>query len=72
MNYNREEMIQRVVDCGQELIDKADDIVGHFEYGTDLRITCYIGWSDNGTTPRINIDKDVIPVRFVKRMLEEV
>ena len=68
MICNKEEMIQRVKDCGQELIDKADNIVNEFKYGTTLTITCYLDWCDDGDTPRIVIDNELIPERFIKRL----
>ena len=67
MICTKEEMIQRVKDCGQELIDHAENIVNDFEYGTQLTISCYLDWDDNGDTPRINIDTEFIPERFIKR-----
>lgn len=33
MICNKEEMIQRVKDCGQEVIDHAENIVNDYKYG---------------------------------------
>lgn len=67
MHCTRKEMIERVKDCGQDLINKAESIVGNFEYGTDLTITCYIGWKD-GYTPSINVDSSFIPESHIERL----
>lgn len=68
MICTNEEVIQRIKDCGQELIENAENIVGYLKYGTDLKITCYIGWDDDGNTPRINIETELIPERFIWRL----
>ena len=68
MICTKEEMIQRVKDCGFELIDNAENIVNEFKYGTDLTITCCVGWENDGSTPRINIETELIPEKFIKRL----
>lgn len=70
MFCSKEEMIQRVKDCGQELIDHAENIVNDYKYGTELTISCYVGWYNSGDTPRINIETELIPERFIKRLNE--
>lgn len=70
MICSKEEMVQRVKDCGQELIDRADNIVNEFKYGTTLTMTCYIDWCDEGDGPRIIIESELIPERFIKRLSE--
>lgn len=68
MVCTKEEMIMRVRDCGQEIFRNAENIVNKFKYGTDLTITCYISWQDDGSTPRINIETELIPERFIERL----
>lgn len=68
---SKEEMIQRVKDCGQDLIDHAENIVNNYKYGTQLTINCYIYWCNDGDTPRINVETEFIPERFIKRLNEE-
>lgn len=68
MIITKEEMIQRVKDCGQEIVENADNIVNDFKYGTDLTITCYLSWNEDGTTPKISIDTELIPEKFIKRL----
>ena len=36
MICTNEEVIQRIKDCGQELIENAENIVGYLKYGTAL------------------------------------
>lgn len=38
----REELIQRIKDIGQEIIDRADDIAGTSEFRHDLSIHSYL------------------------------
>ena len=68
MLCTKEEMIMRVRDCGHEIFRNAENIVNNFNYSTDLTITCYIGWDNDGTTPRINVETEFIPERFIKRL----
>lgn len=68
MYCSKEEMIRRVKDCGQEIVENAENIVNDFKHGTDLTITCYLSWNDDGTTPRISIDTELIPDKFIKRL----
>ena len=67
MICTKEEMIERVKDCGQELIDNAKNIVNDFKYGTDITINCYIDWHNDEDTPRISIENNIFPERFVER-----
>lgn len=60
----KEELVQRIKDCGQSLIDNAEKIA-NYEYLTDLTITCY-PMEDNRST-RIDIDTNIVPEKFVKR-----
>lgn len=63
---NREEMIQRIKDCGQYIIDNAATILGDEKYLIDLYLTC--NFFDRAKTPYISINKEVIPDRYVERM----
>lgn len=66
MNNNKEEMIQRIKDCGQYIIDNAAIILGDEKYLRDLYLTC--NFFDISEAPYITINKDVIPDGFVNRM----
>lgn len=63
---NREEMIQRIKDCGQYLIDNATTILGDEKYLRDLYLTC--NFFDKSEPPYISINKDVIPDNFIERV----
>lgn len=64
MNY-REEIIQNIKDCGQSLIDNAEEMVGNLKFLTDITITCYV--SENGHAPYISVSADFIPENFIER-----
>lgn len=64
MNW-REEIIQQIKDCGQSLIDNAENIVSDYKYAKGFTITCYLG--REGDSPRINVDTDFYPEKFIER-----
>lgn len=45
MNW-RERIVQNIKDCGQSLIDNAENIVNNYKYVKDITITCYVGERD--------------------------
>ena len=61
----RKEMIQRIKDCGQYIIDNAATILGDEKYIRELYLTC--NFFDVSEPPYITINKDVIPDRFIER-----
>lgn len=62
----REEIIQRIKDCGQYLIDNAETIIGEEKYIRELYVTC--SFFDISEPPYITINKDVIPYSFIERV----
>ena len=66
MINTREEIIQNIKDCGQSLIDNAENIVNECKYLSGLRITCYVDKHENA--PYINIDTDIVPEKFIERI----
>ena len=62
----KEEMIQRIKDCGQYIIDNAAIILGDENYIRDLYLTC--NFFDISEAPYISINKDVVPDRFIERV----
>ena len=62
----KEEMIQRIKDCGQYIIDNAADILGDEKYIRDLYLLC--NFFDESEPPYISINKDVIPDVFIERV----
>lgn len=60
-----EQIAQNIKDCGQSLIDNAENIASHYKYLTSLIITCYV---DNPKeAPSISISTDFCPERFIER-----
>lgn len=62
----KEEMIQRIKDCGQYIIDNAATILGDEKYIRELYLTC--NFFDRSEAPYITINKDVIPDGFIERV----
>lgn len=62
----REEIIQRIKDCGQYIIDNAETILGDEKYIRELYLTC--NFFDRSEPPYITINKDVIPNSFIERV----
>ena len=66
MNENRKaELIQNIKDCGQSLIDNAENIANNYKYMNDLTITCYV--EEVGEPPYISVDSYFVPENFVER-----
>lgn len=66
-NNWKEETIQRIKDCGQSLIDNAENIVNDYKYPRGITITCYVDERDEG--PYINVDSDFYPEKFVEKFI---
>ena len=60
------ELIQNIKDCGQSLIDNAENMIGDYKFFRDITITCYVNERDEA--PYISIDTSFIPEGFVKRL----
>lgn len=58
----KEDFIKNIKYCGQSLIDNAEKIAD-YRYWTAISIHCYP--AEDGHSPRINIDTDIIPEGFV-------
>lgn len=54
--YDKEVLVELVKACGQELIDRADDIVGSTEMLTDFDIWITIPKDE---IPKIRVDKEI-------------
>lgn len=63
---SKEEMIQRIKECGQYIINNAATILGNEKYLRDLYLTC--NFFDISEPPYISINKDVIPDNFIERI----
>ena len=62
----KERIIQNIKDCGQSLIDNAENIAG-YEYIRDITITCYVDQRDEG--PYIDVDISFYPEKFIENSL---
>lgn len=62
---NRKELINRIKDCGQYLIDNAEEILGKDNYVKDFYLT--INFHDLSEAPYITMSRDVIPDGFIER-----
>lgn len=65
----REEIIQNIKDCGQSLIDNAEEICGNYEYSSGLVITCHVTESDGQKgVPKIVVERGFYPEKFIERV----
>lgn len=62
----KQEIIQRIKDCGQYIIDNAETIIGDEKYIRELYLTC--NFLDISEPPYVTITKDVIPDSFIERV----
>lgn len=63
---DREELINRIKDCGQYLIDNAQEILGKDNYTKDFYLT--VNFYDLTEAPYITISRDVIPDKYIERL----
>jgi hypothetical protein len=66
MIIDKIDMVRRIKDCGQYLIDNAESILGNEKYISDLYLT--VNFWDTSEAPYISVNKDVVPDRFIERM----
>lgn len=66
MFLTREEIIQNIKDCGQSLIDNAEEIIGDYKFFRDITITCYVNGRDEA--PYISVDTDFVPENWIERV----
>lgn len=69
MRLTKEELKQRLIDCAESVIENAESIVGTEEYLSSLTVQLSIDAYDEA--PTINVDRDFIAERFVKRLRGE-
>ena len=58
MDY-KETIIQNIKDCGQSLIDNAENIVGDYKYVRGFTINCFVDVINEA--PYISVDIDFVP-----------
>lgn len=64
-NNCNEEIIQNIKDCGQALIDNAENIANDYKYMSDLIITCYVAVKDEAT--HVVVEQKFYPEDTIKR-----
>lgn len=64
-NNWKEEIIQNIKDCGQSLIDNAENIVSDYKYERGFTITCYV--DDRNEAPYISVDISFYPEKLIER-----
>ena len=70
-NNWEEEIIQNIKDCGQSLIDNAENIVSEYsnhKYARGLTITCYV--SERDEAPYISVDTSFYPEKLIERYMQ--
>lgn len=65
MDY-KETIIQNIKDCGQSLIDNAENIVGDYKYINGFMISCSVDKINE--TPYISVNVDFCPEHFIDRL----
>lgn len=65
MNY-KETIIQNIKDCGQSLIDNAENIVGDYKYARGFMINCFVDGINEA--PHISVGVDFCPEHFIERL----
>lgn len=61
----KEEIIQNIKDCGQSLIDNAENIVSDYKYARGFTITCYV--DERNEAPYISVDTTFYPEKLIER-----
>lgn len=67
MNW-KERIIQNIKNCGQALIDDAENIVNSHNHIRDISIICYVCGDD----VHYNVDVEYFPKEFIDRLTKEV
>lgn len=65
MDY-KETIIQNIKDCGQSLIDNAENIVGDYKYINGFMISCSVDKINEA--PYISVNVDFCPEHFIDRL----
>lgn len=66
-NRGNEKIIQNIKDCGQALIDDAENIVNSCNYIREMRITCWVTETDGDVY--YNVDTDYYPKDTINRYM---
>lgn len=64
MNW-KEQIIQNIKDCGQSLMDNAENIVSGYKYARGFTITCYV--DEKSEAPYISVYTDFYPENMIEK-----
>lgn len=67
MKDTREKLIQNIKDCGQSLIDNAENIVGNYKYLGEITIICHP--NEREECVHIEVNNDFYPEKFIERYM---
>lgn len=65
MTTGREKLIQNIKDCGQSLIDNAENIVGNYKYLGEVKIACFP--SDRDEAVHIEVTNNFYPEKWIEK-----
>ena len=69
MKYEtKKELIRRIKEIGQSLIDNAEKIASDYKYNTSVIITCYPKMSE-GECPCIKVETEFLPEETIERFM---
>jgi hypothetical protein len=63
---SREKLIQNIKDCGQSLIDNAENIIGNYKYLGEITIYCFPNEHDE--PPHIEVTNKFYPENYVEKL----
>lgn len=61
----KEDLIRKIKDCGQYIVDNAENILGDEKYIRELYLT--VNFWDTSEAPYISVNKDIIPDSYIER-----
>lgn len=70
MTDSRKRLIQEVKDCGQDLVDRAEDFIGDIDCMTDFSIDIRFSVT-GGEAPTIAVNREYYPKPMVDRYLRK-
>ena len=65
----RDNIIQNIKDCGQSIIDNAENIAANYEYLNNIKITCFP--SDIDEVVNIEVTNCFCPENYIERQKQK-
>ena len=66
MSYTKEQRIQHIKDCGQSIIDNAENIYNDYKYPQGLKIIIDCEFNK---VPTINVVRSFVPECLIERII---